>query len=1060
MQQVLLFALTLAFLRCYCHSQEFDDTEVCDFVVIGSGTAGLTVGGLLADIPYWRVCMLERGPSENERKMYGWGTNSYKFTSAHDPVWLTEPTLQTIVNGYNQNKDGRNIYIPRYRGRGGTSRVYGAIVRRASPDVLDMWPRGWKHEELSHYYRKSEDHYCHYDSEAATGISEEECNKWHGKGGGMQVNTQLKEAFQKFPREMAYICNQTTRPWNGFAADYNGPEEGRISCSMFQQFKLRTEERDNRASKTGRGSSFTVITRRINKPELYTQMTVTKILFDGNGVATGVLCHHGQEGQVVKFLARKEVILGGGAFDTPHLLQVSGVGPRDLLKKIKVGVVADNPHVGQHLWDHISVPYVLKLSPESDDLCCSVKPGGTPYVNIDGQIRKTSYLDSINGPFSWILHYRSNNTRGPKVMSDIQLYVMGNSKLFDETGSLCTSDAGLELNEYEFDGEHEYDDKEENLEGTIRIINQWPEYRGTVTASTSSILDKPSVDYGWSYTVDGVQTPEFQEGAKLMRDQIRLLRDMFFGNDVHENLKKLVVDEVAPGKDLDTDEELDAWFRGMYVSALHPACTCKMPECADEYLQVRGVSKLRVCDTSAFATQTDGNPAATLYAMGEKLADMLKYQYVKYVKVAVRKDLFVPVEDGQDYERLVDVSTIKAGTQCIDVSFTSQWISTGKDTSAVLYEWSLTCNGEFDDKEVANFVAKATLDSDTKDDCSSEGIPLFTTENVADGDQESKPLHYESSYIYIVWCQAYKSATPDELWTKVGTWKGPKIPGTTNCFKLNCDPEICSKLVKFDDSAREFVYTDGDSMNTTDYTAIKKVASRHYDKSSVYFRSASMKSYPGADWKFAAEYFLEDVYASSGRRLSRQYPPLNSQPGWWSETSDGLLYYEANGMRTSTKLASFDLDGTLIDTKSGDTFPQDENDWVFKYDGVVAKLQANHKNKINNVIMSNQNGIESGAQSKTEWMDKIEQIVSQVDIPMYAMASIRDNKYRKPKTGMWDYYTCKLNQFQMVDKASAVYVGDAAGRPSDFSDSDKQFADNVGVQFQTEEAYFQGKVEL
>ncbi len=197
----------------------------------------------------------------------------------------------------NANKDGRLIYIARFRDRGGTSRVYGAIVRRASPAVLDLWPKGWKHEDMTHYYKKSEDHYCYYDSEDVTGISKEECSKWHGQGGPMQVNPQIKEAFQNFPRAMKYLCEDKQKPWNGYKHDYNGAESDRISCSTFQQYKLRTDEhyqptskaRKNRGSKTARGSSYAGYYQHNNvKPYLTVSAPVTQILFDDKRKAVGV----------------------------------------------------------------------------------------------------------------------------------------------------------------------------------------------------------------------------------------------------------------------------------------------------------------------------------------------------------------------------------------------------------------------------------------------------------------------------------------------------------------------------------------------------------------------------------------------------------------------------------------------------------------------------------------------------------------------------------------------------------------------------------------------------
>lgn len=521
----------------------------------------------------------------------------------------------------NVNKDGRIIYIPRWRGGGGMSRVYGSIVRRPSPEVLKLWPEGWKHDDLLPYYKKSEDHYCHYDTEQSSDITTADCKYWHGKGGPMQVNPLLKEVLSAFPKAMKTVCEDKNMPWGGYVGDYNGPLNACASCSTFQQFKDRTNKnyhptetaRKDRAAKTARGSSYTGYFKyNKRQPTIIFNAPVTKILFDDALTAMGVVYLDSTTGKTQELWARKEVILAGGAVDTLHLLQVSGVGPRDLLDKIKVPLVVENPYVGEHLWDHISVPYVLKLSDAADNLPESVNIDGTEY-------KDTAALFYINGPFSWILHVCSNVKRQPQDMTDVQLYVMGNSRLFDETEALCTTNSKTGT-----------DPTDGSREGTIRIIDQWPEYWGSVIAQTSSIFDKPVLDYGWDYKLDNEVSPKFKNVAKVVRNQIRLLRKIFFcenASEVSETFQGLVLDEVEPGRDKVTDEELDFWMRGMFVSALHPACTCKMPDCVDEFLRVKGVSNLRICDTSAFATQIDGNPVATIFAMSEKLADMLKKKY-------------------------------------------------------------------------------------------------------------------------------------------------------------------------------------------------------------------------------------------------------------------------------------------------------------------------------------------------------------------------------------------------------------------------------------------------
>lgn len=981
-------------------------------------------------------------------------------------MWLTQPTLQTLVkNKYgswtNANKDGRLIYIPRFRGRGGTSRVYGAIVRRASPAVLDLWPNGWKHEEMTHYYKKSEDHYCFYDFQNVTGISKEECEKWHGQGGPMQVNSQIQEAFQNFPRTMKYLCEDKEKPWKGYKHDYNGPECDIISCSVFQQYKLRTEARELRASKTARGSSYTGYYQHNDvKPYLIVSAPVTQILFDGERKAVGVSYWDEKTGEVKLANARKEVILGAGSFDTPHLLQVSGVGSRENLEKIGVEVVAENDHVGEHLWDHISVPYVLELSKESLELCCTNETESIPKVNIDGIIYETKKLESINGPFSWILHYRSNITRVPEKMADIQLYVMGNSKLFNEMDALCTAHPP----EYNDQGEDEDESQDKDaIQGTIRIIDQWPEYRGSVKPVTSHFFDKPEIEYGWSYTKDGVPSREFKKISKLFREQVKLLREMFFGENVREDLKRLVVNEVAPGQDVDTDEKLDAWMRGMLVSALHPVGTCKMPECADEFLRVKGVSNLRVCDASAFATQIDGNPAATLYAMGEKLADMLKFEYsVKYIKLSIRKELSISKTSDADVPNPnKDVIVSKLGRNCFDVTVTSERISTGKDTSAVILKWSVVCNPEVNERKIADMLVTETLGSSSGTDyCNADSFPKFNREEANSMKRKAGPKHKEEPYVFVVWCQGYPGVNPDNLWEKAGYWHSHegKVPGSKNCFKLNCQKQMCSILQYANDEIRELIYKEPDlALPISGYVSTKKVVARGKD-SSAFFRTSSMIANPGTDWyKDVAGYLFETVYASSGRRYARQYPPLNSQPGWWTEISGGLLIYETGRISSRKSVAAFDLDGTIIKTKSGQDFPVDEDDWMFKSVEVEKKLKENNNHGIGIVMMSNQGGIGLGYQNKLQWMNKVESITSELDLPMYVLAATEENNYRKPDIGMWEYYKCTLNQFKEIDMKTAVYVGDAAGRPGDHSDSDKKFAENIGIAFQTPEQYFETK---
>lgn len=433
------------------------------------------------------------------------------------------------------------------------------------------------------------------------------------------------------------------------------------------------------------------------------------------------------------------------------------------------------------------------------------------------------------------------------------------------------------------------------------------------------------------------------------------------------------------------------------------------------------------------------------------------------MNVAVRKELSIPKDKNKSKApHKVDKASVKLASKCVKVSMSFEWVSTGKDTSAFIFKWSLVCNQDVNERQIADLVAMATLGMDPRDGCNAKGYPKFNREEASVDGREPTPKHKVSSYVFAVWCQAYPDVNPNDLWTKAGSWSGEggRVSGSEHCFTLNCQAEMCSILKYVDDPNREWIYTEPNlELPLSDYVSTKKVIARDGTRSSAFVRTGSMISNPGADWyEELAGYLLETVYASSGRRYAREYPPLNTQDGWWTELSGGLLIYETRAhIYSSEQVASFDLDGTITKTKSGEDFPIDENDWVFTSTRVKLTLTANNNKHINNVIMSNQAGISTGAQDKEKWMTKIEHITAELGLPMFVLAATEKNNYRKPKKGMWEYYSCTLNQFKSIDMTNALYVGDAAGRQGDISDSDKRFAENVGIAFHTPEEYFEDK---
>ena len=175
-----------------------------------------------------------------------------------------------------------------------------------------------------------------------------------------------------------------------------------------------------------------------------------------------------------------------------------------------------------------------------------------------------------------------------------------------------------------------------------------------------------------------------------------------------------------------------------------------------------------------------------------------------------------------------------------------------------------------------------------------------------------------------------------------------------------------------------------------------------------------------------------------------------------------LIILDGKDAMHSTTVAGFDIDWTIIKTKSGRKFPTGQSDWIFLYDRVPEKLKELHKSGTKVVFFTNQAGIEKGKQDVKSLLGKFEDIINAVGIPIQVFISTGNTHYRKPSTAMWEYMVSQCNGGLEVDLTNSIYVGDAAGRPKewapgkskDFSAGDRMFAANINCQFATPEEYF------
>uniref|UniRef100_A0A182WZZ8 PNK FHA domain-containing protein n=1 Tax=Anopheles quadriannulatus TaxID=34691 RepID=A0A182WZZ8_ANOQN len=213
--------------------------------------------------------------------------------------------------------------------------------------------------------------------------------------------------------------------------------------------------------------------------------------------------------------------------------------------------------------------------------------------------------------------------------------------------------------------------------------------------------------------------------------------------------------------------------------------------------------------------------------------------------------------------------------------------------------------------------------------------------------------------------------------------------------------------------------------------------------------------------------------AASPVPVEKRKPSLApTTEGRWEASDDKLLHiFTSAGVMASEKVAAYDMDGTLIKTKSGNVFPKSIDDWQIAFAEVPAKLKSLHRNGYKLVIFTNQAGIGKGKVRIEDFRQKIESLVRKLGVPMQVFISTGSGKYRKPRTGMWQTL-CDRQQKDdgvQIDRARSFYVGDAAGRPElkkpvkrkkDHSSADRLLALNVGIRFLTPEEHFQNLPEM
>lgn len=516
-----------------------------DYVVVGSGSAGAIVASRLSEDPGTTVLVLEAGgrsrPSMNVQIPAAFAK---QFHTGLDWDYLSEPE---------PHLGGRRIYQPRGKMLGGTSGMNAMIYIRGHRSDYDGWAKagatGWSYDEVLPLFRRMETN--------SRGASE-----FHGASGPQYVEDAPD------PRDGSRrLVDAMAETGIGRTDDFNGAEQE--GASLYQRF-------------TRRGQRWTTYDGYLAPRRKQANLTITakalvhRVVIEA-GRATGVVARVG--GELQTFRARREVVLSAGAYNTPHLLMLSGVGPADHLAEHGIAPVVDNPHVGAHLMDHPM--YLVNCdTSDPDNLSLAEKPAQlVKYL-----LARKGMLTSNVGEAGAFFHTSVADDAPAMQMIGAPVYFWEHGAGTYDGNAIAI---GLSL-------------VGARSEGWVRLGSADPERKPLVC---NNYFEHP-------------------DDMRSMLDGIERAREVLAAPALRAN------HEIHPGPGTSTRQELEGAVRAGVEHTYHPSCTARIGAegdgVVDADLRVHGVGGLRVADASVMPRITHGNTHAPTMLVGEKAADLIR----------------------------------------------------------------------------------------------------------------------------------------------------------------------------------------------------------------------------------------------------------------------------------------------------------------------------------------------------------------------------------------------------------------------------------------------------
>lgn len=532
-------------------------TEEFDFIIVGAGTAGCVLANRLTENGKYSVLLLEAGGSDLSiwiQMPIGYGRTF--FDRRINWMYDTEPV---------EALGGRRSYWPRGKVIGGSGSINAMVYVRGQPHDFDDWKAlgnvGWGWDDVLPYFKKSEDFDWH--------------SAHHGRGGPQHVTD-----ISPYVHPVCHSFVETAQAL-GFAAssDFNGARPEGVG---YYQINTRGGWRASTAN------AFLHPARKRKSLALQTHAHAQRILFDGNR-AVGVAYLH--KGMLCEAKARREVIVSGGAINSPQLLMLSGIGDAGQLQKSGIAPVVDAKAVGRNLQDHIAVSYFYKV--RTATLNDVLHP-------LFGKIRAgLRYMADRAGPLSLSVNQSGGFVRSDQTKAHPNLQLYFSPVSYTKTP---LSERKL-LNPDPFSA-------------FLLSHNPCrPTSRGHIELASADPRDYPVIHPNYLATQEDID--DVLAGNRLLRELVRT-----------RPLADIITEELIPGAEVVGDDALLSDFRARADTVYHPTSTCMMgsdptASVVDARLKVHRTEGLRVIDASVFPNITSGNTNAPTVMVAEKGAAMV-----------------------------------------------------------------------------------------------------------------------------------------------------------------------------------------------------------------------------------------------------------------------------------------------------------------------------------------------------------------------------------------------------------------------------------------------------